>query len=90
MVVFFDAPDGDDGGLPFAAFDVNTGRKLFEDSALLDCYQKTLHIKNVFRITSGPDQIPRLSYFRVVRAGCKVIALKIPKPRKKVKTCKGL
>jgi hypothetical protein len=69
-VAFFDAPDGEDGGLPFAAFDVRTGRKLFEDSSLLDYYQKKHHIKNAFRITSGADQIPRLTYLRVVRAGC--------------------
>jgi hypothetical protein len=69
-VVFFDAPDGTDGGMPFAVFDVRTGRKLFEDSSLLDYYQKTLHIKNTFHVTSGADQIPRLAYLRVVRAGC--------------------
>jgi hypothetical protein len=69
-VAFFDAPDGTDGGLPFAVFDVRTGRKLFEDSSLLDYYQKTLHIKNAFRITNGADQIPQLTYLRVVRAGC--------------------
>ena len=67
---FFSAPDGDDGGLPFAVFDVRTGGKLFEDSSLLDYYKKTLHIKNVFHITSLADQIPQLAYFRVVRAGC--------------------
>ena len=60
-VAFFDVPDGIDGGLPFAVFDVRTGRKLFEDSSLLDYYQKTLHIKNAFRITSGADQIPRFT-----------------------------
>ena len=69
-LVFFDAPDGEDGGMPFAVFEVRTGRKLFEDSSLLDYYQKKLHIKNAFRITSGPDQIPQLTYLRVVRAGC--------------------
>jgi len=69
-VAFFDAPDGTDGGMPFAVFDVRTGRKLFEDSSLLDYYQKTQHIKNAFRITSRSDQIPRLTYLRVVRAGC--------------------
>jgi hypothetical protein len=66
----FVAPDGDDGGLPFAVFDVKTGRSLFEDASLLEYYQKTLHIKNAFRITNRADQIPRLTYFRVVRAGC--------------------
>jgi hypothetical protein len=69
-VAFFDAADGEDGGMPFAAFDVRTGRKLFEDSSLLHYYQKKLRIKNVFRISSGDDQIPRLTYHRVVRAGC--------------------
>jgi hypothetical protein len=67
-VALFDAPDGEDGGMSFAVFDVGTGRKLFEDSSLLD--QKELHIKNAFRITSGADQIIRLTYLRVVRAGC--------------------
>src|SRR5215469_1584666 len=67
---FFNASDGDDGGLPFVVFDASTGRKLFEDSWPLDYYRKTLHIKNAFRVTSEADQIPRLAYFRVVRAGC--------------------
>jgi hypothetical protein len=69
-VVFFDAPDGDDGGLPFVIFEVGTGRKLFEDSSILDYYQKRLHIKQAFQITSGTDPIIRLNYFRVARAGC--------------------
>jgi hypothetical protein len=69
-VALFDAPEGTDGGLPFAVFDVRTGRKLFEDSSLLNYYQETLHIKPLFRITSGADQIPQLNYFRVVPAGC--------------------
>lgn len=69
-VAFFNAADGVDGGMPFAVFEVRTGRKLFEDSSLLDYNQKTLHIKDAFRITNGPDQIPRLIYLRIVRAGC--------------------
>jgi hypothetical protein len=56
--------------MPFAAFDSATGRKLFEDSSLLDYYQKALHLKNVFRITSEADRNPLLTYFRVARAGC--------------------
>jgi hypothetical protein len=64
------APDGEDGGLPFAVFDVGTGRKLFEDSSLLDYAQEKLQIKNAFRIPSGADQITWLTYLRVVRAGC--------------------
>lgn len=69
-LVFFSAADGDDGGVPFGVFNVRTGRKLFEDSSLLEYYLKTLPIKDVFRITEGTDQTPRLTYFRVVRAGC--------------------
>ena len=66
----FTAPDGEDGGVPFAVFDVGTGRKLFEDSSLLSYYQEKLHINNTFRIASGADQIIRLTYLRVVRAAC--------------------
>ena len=68
--VFFDAPDGTDGGMPFAIFDVKTGRKLFEDSSPLDYYQKMLHMKNAFYIASGGEQNSLLTYFRVVPAGC--------------------
>jgi len=73
-VVFFYASDGEEGGMPFAAFDSGTGRKLFEDSSLLDYYQKTLHLKSVFRVTSEADQNPRLTYLRVARAGCNLKA----------------
>jgi hypothetical protein len=73
-IVFFDASDGEDGGMPFAAFDSGTGRKLFEDSSLLGYYQKTLHLKNAFRITSDADRNPRLTYLRVARAGCNLKA----------------
>ena len=66
----FDAPDGEDGGMPFAVFDVGTGRKLFEDSSLLEYHQKQLHIKHAFRISGGADQVTQLTYLRVVRAGC--------------------
>jgi hypothetical protein len=70
----FGAPDGEDGGLPFAVFDVKTGRKLFEDSSLLDYYQEKLKIKNTFRINSGTDGFLRLTYLRVVRVGCNLKA----------------
>ncbi len=68
--VFFDAPDGTDGGMPFAVFDAGTGRKLFEDSSPLDYYQRTLHIKNAFRIASAGEQNSLLTYFRVVPTDC--------------------
>lgn len=68
--VIFTAPDGEDGGVPFAVFDAKTGRQVFEDSSLLEYYQKTLQIKDVFRISGVADQITQLNYLRVVRAGC--------------------
>jgi hypothetical protein len=66
----FTAPDGEDGGVPFAVFDIKTGRKIFEDASLLEYYQKEQHLKNAFRITREADQIIRLTFLRVVRAGC--------------------
>lgn len=33
-LVFFDADDGSNGGMPFAIYDSHTGKKIFEDSAL--------------------------------------------------------
>ena len=65
----FTALDGEDGGLPFVVFDTKTGRKVFEDASLLEYYQKTLQINNVFRISGVADQT-QLTYLRVVRAGC--------------------
>lgn len=73
-IVFSDAADGEDGGMPFAAFDSASGRKLFEDSLLLDYYQKKLHLKNIFGIISEPDQSLRLTYFRVARGACNLKA----------------
>lgn len=32
-LVFFDAADGADGGIPFAVYDSGTGKKIFADSA---------------------------------------------------------
>ncbi|ABF41423.1 hypothetical protein Acid345_2422 [Candidatus Koribacter versatilis Ellin345] len=66
----FGAPDGTDGGLPFVVFDVNKGRRICEDSSILDYYEKALHLTDTFRISSGSEHAPRLTYFRVVRAQC--------------------
>ena len=41
---------------------------------MLDYYQKKLHLKNTFRVASEGNQIPRLTYLRVVRAGCNLKA----------------
>jgi hypothetical protein len=67
----FGAADDQDGGMPFAVFDVVTEQKLFEDSSLLDYHQKILSIDTAFRFSSSEaEPRPRMSYFRVVRAGC--------------------
>ena len=67
----FDAADGQDGGMGFAVFDAATGKKLFEDSTLPDFSMKAPPgVRIAFRISSGSDGIARLSYLRVVRAGC--------------------
>ena len=69
QLVFYDAADGTDGGMPFEVFDVRTGKKLFEDSSALDYYLKA-NKDSAFKITVGKDGIPKLTYLRVVRAGC--------------------
>lgn len=68
--VFVDAPDGTDGGLPFAVFDVSTRRKVFADSSRPIPSPKALHTKETFRISREADQTLRLVYVRVVHPEC--------------------
>ena len=72
-LVFFDADDGHEGGLPFAIFEAKTARKIFEDTA----YDSTMWNKkaapspfNRLRIETSPDQQIILRYLRVVEGGC--------------------
>lgn len=71
-LVFFDADDGTDGGLPFAIYDAGTGKKIFEDSA----YDASMWSKkpaaspfNWLRGLAGGAQF-HLQYLRVAEAGC--------------------
>jgi hypothetical protein len=57
--VFFDADDGMNGGMPFAVYDAETVKKLFEDNAL-----------GPLVFTALPDKTVQANYRRVVSAGC--------------------
>jgi hypothetical protein len=70
-LVFFDAADGTDRGLPFAIYDSRTGKKIFEDSA----YDSTMWNYKVgdsplnhLRVSGAPDF--SMTYLRVVKADC--------------------
>jgi len=72
-LVFFNADDGYDGGLPFAVFDSRTGKKIFHDSA----YEASMWNKRTpgglfdhLRVDKAEDGTFRLRYLRVVEAGC--------------------
>jgi hypothetical protein len=72
-LVFFDAADGYDGGLPFVIYDSVSGKKLFEDSA----YDSNMWNKkakdspfNQLRVSSTKSRPISITYLRVVEAGC--------------------
>ncbi len=72
-LVFFDAPDGLNGGLPFAIFEAGTLKKLFEDTA----YDASMYARkpppspfNRLRVSSDADQRVVLRYLRVVAVDC--------------------
>lgn len=73
QLVFFNAADGTDGGIPFLIYDSTTGKRIFEDLA----YDSTLWSEkpadspfNQLRVTSGQDGQISLTYLRVVDAAC--------------------
>jgi hypothetical protein len=72
-LVFFDAADGTNGGLPFAIYDSKTKTKIFNDSA----YDSSMWNKKVadspfnrLRFSRAPDGQVSLRYLRVVEANC--------------------
>ena len=72
-LVFFDAADGTDGGIPFAVYDSGTGKKIFEDSAYEVKWAKKKVVDapfNRLRINKTSDGRLSLRYLRVVEAGC--------------------
>lgn len=80
-LVFFDAADGLNGGLPFAIFDASTGKKLFEDTA----YDSSMYTRklapspfNRLRVTSDAASGVTLRYLRVVAADCDLHTEKAP------------
>jgi hypothetical protein len=78
-LVFFDASDDTDGGLPFVIYDSRTGNKIFEDSA----YESTMWTHKVkdspfdhLRVSGAVNGDLTLKYLRVVEADCDVHAEK--------------
>jgi hypothetical protein len=74
-LVFLDAADGVNLGLPFAVYDSSTGGKIFEDSA----YDSRIENRKVaaspfnhMRVTTAADGTSSLTYLRVVEAGCEL------------------
>lgn len=80
-LVFFDAADGTDGGLPFAVYDVRAGKKIFEDSAYdAGMWNKKVanSIFNRLRVSTATNERIFLRYLRVVEADCDLHTEKIP------------
>jgi hypothetical protein len=75
-LVFFSAADGTDGGMPFAIFDSNTGKKVFEDSAYDPLIWRNSQTKpqdspfNRLRIYKAEDGGMTLKYLRVIGTDC--------------------
>jgi hypothetical protein len=69
-LVFFDAPDGLDGAISFAAFNANTGKKVFEDSAYYPRIGNRLSPSNNLRIYAGAGGQVTLRYVRVEATEC--------------------
>ena len=64
-LVFFDASDSFNGGLPFAIYDASNGKELFEDSAYFDGASSSSALKVV---STGAGYA--LEYLRVASANC--------------------
>lgn len=72
-LVFFYAPDGTNGGMPFAIYDARTGAKVFQDVAFDSTYMNNKVEVSLFnrpRVRSAPDGQVSLRYRRVVEADC--------------------
>ena len=63
-LLFLDAADGDaNGGMPFRIVDLNTGKKIFEDSIPWNDHLEFAH---------APDRSTSLRYLRVVGGDCSI------------------
>lgn len=72
-LVFFDACDGTDGGLPFTVYDSRTGKRVFEDTAYdsnMWTQKDTPTPFDRLRVTSTPEGQLLLIYLRVVGTDC--------------------
>jgi hypothetical protein len=72
-LVFFDATDGTDGGMPFVVYDSKTGKQVFKDSY----YESSMWNAKVeespfnqMRISNSPDGQISLTYLRVTATDC--------------------
>ncbi|HTD22764.1 MAG TPA: hypothetical protein VK738_08930 [Terriglobales bacterium] len=75
-LVFFDAADGWDGGMPFVIYDARTRKKIFEDSYFYaGMWNEKVFEDSVFnnmRVEPAPDGWPILKYLRVVGTECDI------------------
>jgi hypothetical protein len=72
-LVFFDAADGDNGGMPFVIYDSGTGKRIFEDSY----YEARMWNQavedspfNKLRVNYTANGLVLLTYLRVVGSEC--------------------
>lgn len=68
-LLFLDAADGTDEGMPFAIFDWKTGKKLFQDSVL---FWNSGPVESDIEFSHIPDGKISMSYLRVVEARCSI------------------
>jgi hypothetical protein len=76
-LVFFDAEDGQDGGMPFAVYDSKTQKKIFEDNAYyVWMWNQKLRPGpspfNDIRVRTTHDGNVVLTYLRVVHTECDI------------------
>lgn len=76
-LVFFDAADGEDGGMPFVVYDGKTQKKIFEDDAYyVWMWNKKLRARpspfNDIRVRTTNDGNVVLTYLRVLHSECDI------------------
>jgi hypothetical protein len=76
-LVFFDADDGQDGGMPFAVYDSKTQKKVFQDNAYYaGMWNPKLRPRpspfNDIRVRTTPDGNVVLTYLRVLSTECDI------------------
>ena len=79
-LVFLDAADGTDLGIPFAVYDSVTRKKIFEDSAYdsrIENREVEQSLFNRMRVATAADGTVILKYLRVADAGCDLHAKKV-------------